>query len=147
MGFTGNYAKKFDNRQHRAAVPAIFREVLGDRFIICKAPVAEKCIFCYTEETWEEILREVEQQNTSEFARRQQRMLCSNALTVVPDKQGRITISELLCNLTDIHDIEEVLFIGVGKHVEIWNPKCFYEEMNKPVVDDSDESKTLEIHY
>ncbi len=44
---------------------------------------------------------------------------------VTADKQGRIQVSQDLRNLAEINENENVVLIGNGKRLELWNPDRF----------------------
>ena len=54
-----------------------------------------------------------------------QRMLYANAMDVTPDKQGRILIPQYLKTHANI--TKDIIIIGAGNHIEIWD-KASYEE-------------------
>ena len=52
-----------------------------------------------------------------------ERIASSSKRCVIPDKQGRITLSADHC--AKAHLEKEALIVGVGNRIEIWNPEIW----------------------
>ena len=57
------------------------------------------------------------------------RQLFSNACDLAPDKQGRVVMPESLRKYAAIN--QEVVIVGVGSHIEIWNPEEWQRERDE----------------
>lgn len=79
------------------------------------------CLIFYPEEEWKKILDKLD---TLEFTRRDfrnfTRQLYSNAVTVNPDRQGRMIIPDHLIEYAALGD--EVLVLGSNRFIELWDP-------------------------
>ncbi|NLA76267.1 MAG: division/cell wall cluster transcriptional repressor MraZ [Clostridiales bacterium] len=118
MSFYGDFQHNIDQKK-RLFIPAQFRDDLGESFMLCKSPDTYKCIYAYTNERWEEICEELHNLPPSEAARQQQRFALVGAMRVEPDKQGRITIGQKLCDYAGLE--REVVIFGSGHRIEIWD--------------------------
>lgn len=111
--FFGNHKHTLDAK-NRLFIPAKFREDLGDSFVLY-SPKDEECLYIYNFKDWESICQEVIESGNLDM----QRYIFDDALTVEPDKQGRITIKAEFCKRVGLK--KEVVVAGVGKRVEIWD--------------------------
>ena len=118
----------------RLIIPAKFREVLGEEFVISKG--MDGCLFVYANDDWNDF----EQKLTSlplinKEARQFARFFLAGAATVEVDKQGRILLPAALREFAGLE--KDVVLVGVGSRVEIWS-KDKWENMNSDA--DMDES-------
>ena len=110
----------------RLIIPAKFREVLGEEFVISKG--MDGCLFVYANDDWTAF----EQKLTSlplinKEARQFARFFLAGAATVEVDKQGRILLPAALREFAGLE--KDVVLVGVGSRVEIWS-KDKWENMN-----------------
>lgn len=102
----------------RLIMPAKLRESIGERFVVTKG--LDGCLFAFSLDEWanfEEKLKmlPLSNKNSREFSR----FFLSGATECEIDKQGRFLIPN---NLRDAANLEkEVVIIGVGTRIEIWN--------------------------
>ena len=109
----------------RLIVPARFREVLGDKFVVSKG--LDHCLYVYSNEDWDDFSKQLSTLPlTNKEARAFVRFFLSGASEVEVDKQGRILVPPSL---------REVL-AGVGHRVEIWSKERWESES---VIGDMDE--------
>ena len=81
----------------------------------------ENCLVVWPPEVFEqESARVMERPMTSKSGRGFIRIFFSGAEEVVPDKQGRISIPQVLRDYAALE--REVVVIGVLDRLEIWNP-------------------------
>lgn len=113
MAFYGNHKHTLDAK-NRLFIPAKFREGLGESFILY-SPKDQNCLYAYNEADWDDISKEVIETGDLDM----QRYFFDDALSVEPDKQGRITIKAEFCKRVGLK--KEVIVAGVGKRVEIWD--------------------------
>ena len=117
----------------RLIIPAKFREVLGEEFVISKG--MDGCLFVYANDDWNAF----EQKLTSlplinKEARQFARFFLAGAATVEVDKQGRILLPAVLREFAGLE--KEVVSVGVLKRIEIWD-KNRWQDTN--TYDDMDE--------
>lgn len=111
----GEYQHNIDLKG-RVAVPAKFRDDLGENFYITKG--LDNCLFVLPKEDWNRLIEKIKTLPISK-ARGLQRFFFSGAAEVLPDKQGRILIPTKLREYASLD--KEVTFIGTSSRVEIWN--------------------------
>ena len=106
---TGEYNHSIDSKG-RLIIPAKFREILGDSFVITKG--LDNCLFVYPDNEWklfEEKLRTLPLTNKN--ARTFTRFFLGSAVEGVLDKQGRVLISSALRDFAGLE--KEVVLVGV----------------------------------
>lgn len=111
----------------RLIIPSKFREVLGEEFVVSKG--MDGCLFVYANEDWNAF----EQKLTSlplinKEARQFARFFLAGAAQVELDKQGRILLPATLREFAKLD--KDVVLVGVGSRIEIWN-KEKYENMGE----------------
>ncbi len=115
--FMGEYNHTIDAKG-RLIVPAKFRELLGDEFVVTRG--LDGCLFVYPKEEWKAIeakFREVSQ--FSKDARKFARFFFAGAAACEVDKQGRILLPSVLREFAGIQ--KEVVLAGVVSRIEIWS--------------------------
>ena len=130
--FTGEYNHTIDQKG-RLIIPNKFRNLLGDVFVITKS--IDDCLEIYDKETWDKFSEKINSlpysnQNAREF----KRIFIGRACELAPDKMGRVQLTVALRNVANLK--QDVTFLGVGDHIEVWDTNTF-KEKNK--LDDSDE--------
>lgn len=107
-------------------MPAKLREDMGEKFIITKG--LDGCLFGFSQNEWENFETKLKTLPlTNKNARDFVRFFLSGAMECEIDKQGRFLISSNLRNVASLE--KEVVIIGVGTRIEIWN-KDKWEEYN-----------------
>ncbi|OGG18047.1 hypothetical protein A3D78_00940 [Candidatus Gottesmanbacteria bacterium RIFCSPHIGHO2_02_FULL_39_14] len=104
----------------RLALPKKIREELaGPRVVLTIG--FEECIFGFTEKTWETVtLPELSRPLFSDKQGRDlRRKMCSEAILIELDSQGRFIIPEPMSEFAGIN--QKVIIIGAGDHFEIWS--------------------------
>lgn len=139
--FMGEYQHSIDAKG-RLAVPAKFREALGEKFIATKG--LDNCLFVYPMEEWKVMEQKLKALPfTKADARAFVRFFFSGAIECELDKQGRILLP---ANLRDYGQLDkDVVVIGVSTRVEIWSKDNWskysteageaYEEIAEKIVD------------
>ena len=123
----GTYYPSIDQKG-RMSFPNRLRETLGVEFYLC-AGYDDKYIAVYSTEEFEKYRQKLETipgKTGSEIRRRF--LACADKQ--IPDKQGRIFITQHLRDHAQISD--EVVVIGASNKAEIWN-KQLWEEFNSNV--------------
>lgn len=107
-------------------MPAKLREDMDEKFIITKG--LDGCLFGFSQNEWENFETKLKTLPlTNKNARDFVRFFLSGAMECEIDKQGRFLISSNLRNVATLE--KEVVIIGVGTRIEIWN-KDKWEEYN-----------------
>ena len=115
--FKGEYSHSIDAKG-RLIIPAKFRELLGEQFVVTKG--FDGCLFVFAEEGWdafEEKLQALPMDKPE--ARMLGRFFIAGAIDAEVDKQGRILLPQNLLQHAKIE--KEAVVAGVGNRVEIWN--------------------------
>lgn len=117
--FYGRYSHTIDPKG-RLIVPSKYRDTLGEAFVVTCG--LDNCLVGYDMEDWEAYADKIKAlPTTNEKARRFTRFTLGNANVCEVDKQGRILLPP---HLRDYAGLEkEVVFVGVGQRIEIWNKK------------------------
>lgn len=124
--FMGEYNHTIDAKG-RLIVPAKFREILGDNFIVTKG--LDGCLFVYPNDEWtrfEEKLKSLPLTNKN--ARQFTRFFLAGAAACEVDKQGRILLPQVLREFASLE--KDVVFVGVASRIEIWSRERWDESMN-----------------
>ena len=130
--FKGEYNHTIDAKG-RLIVPAKFRDILGDTFVVTKG--LDGCLFVYPNEEWTNIenkFREIPL--TTKDARKFSRFFFAGAADCEVDKQGRILIPSVLREFAGLQ--KEVVLVGVLNRIEIWSKERWlgeneYEDMDE----------------
>ena len=124
--FMGEYNHTIDAKG-RLIVPAKFREILGDNFIVTKG--LDGCLFVYPNDEWtrfEEKLKSLPLTNKN--ARQFTRFFLAGAAACEVDKQGRILLPQVLREFANLE--KDVVLVGVASRIEIWSRERWDESMN-----------------
>ena len=122
----GEYNHTIDAKG-RLIVPAKFREVLGDEFVVTKG--LDNCLFVYPNDEWtrfEEKLKSLPLTNKN--ARQFTRFFLAGAAACEVDKQGRILLPQVLREFASLE--KDVVLVGVASRIEIWSRELWDESMN-----------------
>ncbi len=123
-------------------MPAKLREDMGDKFIITKG--LDGCLFGFSQNEWENFETKLKTLPlTNKNARDFVRFFLSGAMECEIDKQGRFLISSNLRNVATLE--KEVIIIGVGTRIEIWNKEKWenYNSEENISADDIAENMTM----
>ena len=122
--FMGSYDHSLDAKG-RVIIPSKFREALGEKCVVTNS--LDQCLCVYDMPSWE---RFVQKLSGLPYNTRKQRELVrffmSNATEADLDKQGRILIP--LNNRKHAHIEKNVIMMGVGARIEIWDPETYESE-------------------
>jgi len=115
--FRGEFQHTIDDKG-RMIVPAKFRHLLGERFIVTKG--LDDCLWAYPMDEWKELEAKLRTlQITKPDARAFVRFFASGATECELDKQGRILVPS---NLREYAGLDrDVVVIGVITRAEIWD--------------------------
>lgn len=117
--FLGRYAHNVDSKG-RLAIPARFREGLGDEVVITRG--IDRCLSLYPLETWTPLAEKVSSLSISDpDARYFRRMVFAEAAHLEVDRQGRILLPADLRNYAGIE--RDAIVVGVHSSIEVWSPE------------------------
>ncbi|HZJ75920.1 MAG TPA: division/cell wall cluster transcriptional repressor MraZ [Clostridia bacterium] len=134
--FFGEYTHTLDAKK-RLFIPAQFREELGARFVICKSPPGNTCVFAYTEERFKELGQQIKEK----AGLRQQRFAFEGVTTVEIDKSGRITINQKLCDYAEL--TKNVVVFGAFDRIEIWEEEKWQREQELASLESDGENQVV----
>ena len=115
--FMGEYNHTIDAKG-RLIIPSKFREALGNEFIVTKG--LEGCLFVFERYEFDTFMDSLSGNRSDLEAnvRKIKRFFISGAQEVEVDKQGRILVPSVLREHAAL--LKDVVFAGVGGHIEIW---------------------------
>ena len=115
--FMGEYNHTIDAKG-RLIIPAKFREVLGDEFVVTKG--LDGCLFVFDNSEWQAFAEKLRSLPMIDKEVRQfTRFFLAGAASVEVDKQGRILLPSVLRDFAGI--TKDTVLIGVGSRIEIWS--------------------------
>ncbi|PKR86959.1 division/cell wall cluster transcriptional repressor MraZ [Heyndrickxia camelliae] len=115
--FMGEYQHNIDTKG-RIIIPAKFRELLGETFVITRG--LDRCLFGYPIEEWKQVEEKLKALPlTKKDARAFTRFFFSGASECELDKQGRINIPTPLVAYAQLE--KECVVLGVSNRIEIWS--------------------------
>ncbi|MGD9901202.1 MAG: division/cell wall cluster transcriptional repressor MraZ [Spirochaetales bacterium] len=125
--FVGEYRHQMDEK-FRLRMPAKFKKQLGKNFVVTKG--TNGCLFVFSHADMKAHLLD-KLNNVSIFdinAQKPLRVLLSSAFEVEEDNQGRFLIDKALRDFANLK--KDVVFIGVGNHIEVWNINLWENYLN-----------------
>lgn len=139
--FTGEHTQKMDTKG-RTIVPAKFREELGTSVVITRG--LDGCLFAYSKKAWEAL---EEKLSSLPFAdkkvRNFNRFFLAGASDLETDKLGRVLMPSVLRKFASLD--KEVVWVGVGDRIEIWDIDKWNEQMSTYIEGDDVEMKLDEL--
>ena len=124
--FLSTYENKLD-KKGRVSVPASFRSYLsnlGYNGVICYPSFNNNCIEAWPQDRIEKISNTIDSLNPFEEKRDYfATSVLSESENLQFDTEGRVSISINLLNHAKIKN--NILFVGLGKTFQIWEPKNF----------------------
>ena len=126
--FLGEYQPNI-TEGNRIALPKKLREqIVGEEVILSKG--FEKCVFLYDKADWEkEWEKQVENPITDAKTRQLKRYVFSGAVSGLLDEQGRVVVVQSLRTYAGLD--KEVVVIGAGDHIELWDKLAWAEHLEK----------------
>ena len=119
----GEYHHNIDEKG-RLIVPAKFRNVLGDSYVICKG--MDGNLFMYSLLEWNKFVSKLEKlPRMKKEARQLVRHFLGSAQEGTFDRQGRVLVAPSLRGYAGLE--KELVLLGMGDKVEIWD-KSLMEE-------------------
>ena len=124
--FLGEYEHNLDDKG-RLAVPARFRDDLGDGVVITRG--FDRCLMGFPRPVWTTLAQQVSNLSLGQGeARNLRRLLFSGAADVMLDRQGRILIPQNLREYAGLG--EQVIVAGLNTHFEIWSNERWREVLD-----------------
>lgn len=121
--FSGTYKHSVDSK-NRLFIPAKFRELLGNEFMVTKN--IDGCLDVITAEARDAIAEKLSVLPKTQTAKIK-RFLFSGAGDCTPDSQGRIVLPQQLLEYASIE--KNVLIVGASDHIEIWNEELYEQNI------------------
>jgi MraZ protein len=123
----GQFESVLDEKK-RSALPKRFRDELGATVIITKG--LDTQLIVVAERDWETLLEgTLDKPFIQKSVRELQRYLLGNAHYSETDTKGRIILPEYLKKYAQID--KEIVYVGIGRFVEIWDKKMWYDHQMK----------------
>ena len=127
-GFVGQYEHQMDEKGRVSRPSAFRREADSGRFVLLQWEKPYLTLF--PESKWVGVQeRLLEYRRNDPQAWNQVRLIVSNAVEVVPDKQGRILVPAGLQEAAGLSGT--VLLSGNLDRVELWNPSTYGEAVQE----------------
>ena len=120
--YLGEYSHTIDNKG-RIFMPARFRELLGNRFVVTRG--VDTCLCVYPQEKWTVLTAKISALPELQ-SKRLARFLFPCATAAEPDAQGRFLIPLPLRQYAGLG--KTVTVIGMGTYAEIWNTERLEEQ-------------------
>jgi MraZ protein len=122
----GEYEHTIDDK-NRLTLPARFRQSFAAGVVVARG--IDQCLDVYTREGWESTMasRLAGLDPFTRENRQLRRALFSSGSEADVDKQGRVTIPGGL--LTKASLARDVVVVGVGDHLEVWDRKAWKNEI------------------
>ena len=119
----GTWMPKLDDKS-RLTLPAKYREDLTDEVtVVCEQ---ERCLSIYPRQTLDAMMEPINAApSTLQDVREYQRWTQYRAEDATPDRQGRITITAVQRTWAGLD--KEVVVIGAGSRLEVWDPATWHE--------------------
>ena len=124
--FLSTFENKLD-KKGRVSVPAHFRSHLsnlGFNSIVCFPSFNQNCIEAWPQDRIEKISGAID--NLNPFEEKKDffsTSILSESINLIFDTEGRILLTNKLLNHSKIKN--KILFVGLGKIFQIWNPDLF----------------------
>ena len=134
--FMGEYNHIIDAKG-RLIIPARFRELLGEEFILTKG--LDGCLSIYPMDAWEAFETKLRALPlTNKNARTFTRFFVAGATNCELDRQGRILVPQTLREFAGLE--KEVVLTGNLDRIEIWSKEKWSENWNYDDMDSIAES-------
>lgn len=139
--FTGEYTQKMDTKG-RTIVPAKFREELGESVVITRG--LDGCLFAYSKEAWNAVEEKLSGLPFSDKKVRDfNRFFLAGASDLETDKLGRVLMPSVLRKFASLD--KEVVWVGVGNRIEIWDIDKWNEQMSAYLEGDDVEERIEDL--
>lgn len=122
--FLGKYSHTLDDKG-RLTLPAKFRDQLSKGVVVTLG--LDGCLFVFPYEEFRRFTESLSERLsfTQQMARKFSRLLFSQAVDAIPDKQGRILVPPYLRDYANLES--DVTITGANNRLELWNPERWEE--------------------
>ena len=121
--FFGNYSHSLDDKG-RLVIPRKMRDELGLKIFIMKG--YDGALSIYKEESFVKLVEELERLSFNKKENRDYlRLKLTSVVDLDVDKMGRVQIPQAL--LAKYHIGKDVIVLGAGDHIEVWDMKKYEE--------------------
>ena len=111
----------------RLTLPAKFRAELSAGVVVTRG--LDRCLFIFAKSEWDTVSQQITKLPlTKADARTFARFMFSGASDCEPDKQGRILLPSYLRQYAKLDN--DVVIIGAGNRLEVWNPATWRETIS-----------------
>ena len=139
--FTGEQTQKMDVKG-RTVIPSKIRDNLAEKLVVTRG--IDKCLFAYPESAWTALQEKLSSLPfTDKKVRSFNRFFLGGAETLDADKQGRVLVPASLRAYASLD--KEVVWVGVGNRIEIWDIDKWNEQMNEYLESDDAEEKMEDL--
>ena len=139
--FTGEQTQKMDVKG-RTVIPSKIRDNLAEKLVVTRG--IDKCLFAYPESACTALQEKLSSLPfTDKKVRSFNRFFLGGAETLDADKQGRVLVPASLRAYASLD--KEVVWVGVGNRIEIWDIDKWNEQMNEYLESDDAEEKMEEL--
>ena len=119
--FLGTHTPRLDEKG-RLFLPAKFRDELSEGLVLTRGQ--ERCLYVWPTSEFARMTEQLRQAPvTNKAARDYLRMLFAGASDEKPDKQGRITIPQMLRDYAGLD--KDCVVIGANTRLEIWDAQTW----------------------
>ena len=119
--FFGTYTPKLDDKG-RLFLPAKFRDDLAEGLVVTRGQ--ERCLYVWPSAEFRSFTEQLRKAPvTNKSARTFMRMLFAGASAEIADKQGRVTLPQMLREYAGL--TRECVVIGAFNRVEIWDSEAW----------------------
>lgn len=140
--FIGEHKQKMDTKG-RVVVPSKFRDELGNQVVVTKG-LGEQCLYAFSRESWEKVVNKLEElPMTNMKVRNFNRFFLAGASNLEADKLGRVLVNSALREYALLD--KEVVWVGVGNRMEIWDVDKWKENSDKFIGDSEDSIDMQEL--
>lgn len=131
--FSGAYEHSVDDKG-RTVIPARFRQKLGEKFVVTRG--LHGCLWVFPDRTWPQIQQKLTPKSIlDERGVKLERYFLGAASELIPDRQGRIALSQILMNHSAIKPGDTIWTVGLTDRVEIWSRER-WEAFNSELTDE-----------
>ena len=129
--FFGNYSHSLDEKG-RLVIPKKMREELGSKIFIMKG--FDGALAIYQESAYSRVMEELEKYSFNKKENRDYlRLKLASIVDLDVDKMGRVQLPVAI--LGKYHIAKDVIVLGAGDHIEVWD-KARYEEYMSSIEDE-----------
>ena len=123
LGFLGTHAPRLDDKG-RLVLPAKFRDALAGGLVLTKGQ--DRSIVVWPADEFEQYSAKLNEASRSDArVRAYLRVLFSGASDETPDKQGRVSVPQILRDYAGLD--RDVVVVGNGTTCEIWDAEAWQQ--------------------